>query len=147
MAVRPTPREPGEPRRTTADHDRPDRQEHDLGVPWEIELVEDRSAFPYTDADTRLLIAHAVDTLVVLRNPAGLSDAGTVVSVLVSLAGQADDRLHDAVADARGQGYTWEQIADRLATSVSTARRRYRAYSTWRKEGCPWPMTRPTTEN
>ncbi|MDQ1394206.1 MAG: hypothetical protein QOF30_3183, partial [Acidimicrobiaceae bacterium] len=38
----------------------------------------------------------------------------------------------DAVADARDQGYTWDEIADRLATSVSTARRRYAAYSHWR---------------
>lgn len=142
MATRPTPREPGELSRTTADHDRPDGQEHHLCV-----LAEDRSAFPYTDADTRLLIDQAVDTLATLRNPAGRGDAATVVSVLVSLAGQADDRLHDAVADARDQGYTWEQIADCLATSVSTARRRYRAYTTWRKEGCPWPITRPATEN
>jgi hypothetical protein len=41
--------------------------------------------------------------------------------------------LWDAVADARDQGYTLDEMSDRLATSVTTARRRYSAYTTWRK--------------
>jgi hypothetical protein len=63
----------------------------------------------------------------------GLGDAGATVSDLVSLAGVADGLLWDAVSDARDQGYTWDEISDRLATSVTTARRRYGAYTTWRR--------------
>ncbi|MDQ1426767.1 MAG: hypothetical protein QOK39_243 [Acidimicrobiaceae bacterium] len=53
--------------------------------------------------------------------------------MLVSLAGEANGMLWDAVADARDQGYTLDEMSDRLATSVTTARRRYSAYTTWRK--------------
>ena len=54
------------------------------------------------------------------------------VSCLVSLAVEADDRLHDAVADARDQRYSWDEIAQRLATSTTTARRRFAAYARMR---------------
>jgi hypothetical protein len=64
-------------------------------------------------------------------------DAGAAVSVFVSLAAEAAGRLDDAVADARDQGYTWDQIADRLATSNSTARRRYAVYASWRRRNMP----------
>ncbi|MDQ6783150.1 MAG: hypothetical protein M3063_06865 [Actinomycetota bacterium] len=56
-------------------------------------------------------------------------DAGARVSCLLSLAVEADDRLHDAVADARDQRYSWDDIAQRLATSTTTARRRFAGYA------------------
>lgn len=143
MVIRPTPREPGEVSRTTADHDRPDGQEHHLCV-----LAEDRSAFPYTDADTPGSSSPRPSTpWWPSGTPPGSATPGPWCRCSSASPAKPTTRLHDAVADARDQGYTWEQIADRLATSVSTARRRYRAYTTWRKEGCPWPMTRPATEN
>jgi len=68
----------------------------------------------------------------------GLGDAATV-SVLVSLAAEADGQLWDAVADAHDKGYTWDQIADRLATTVNTARRRFAAYTKLRNTQPPGP--------
>lgn len=106
----------------------------DLDRPWELcDPRRDRALYPYTDADTTTVVDHAVGTLVILRAPMWLGDPGPIISVLVSLAGEADGRLCDAVADARDQGYSWDQIASRLATSVATARRRYASYSRWRR--------------
>jgi hypothetical protein len=102
------------------------------GGPWTPPESCDHTAIPATDNDTRILIHQAAETLTALRAPDGHPDAGATISVLVSLAVEADDQLHDAVADARDHGYTWDQIAQRLATSTATARRRYSAYSTWR---------------
>jgi hypothetical protein len=93
----------------------------------------DRTAIPYTDSDTHALIDQAAYLLTIFRAPMSFGDAGAAVSVFVSLAVEAEDRLHDAVADARDQGYTWDEIADRLNTSVTTARRRYHAYTNWRR--------------
>lgn len=90
------------------------------------------SAIPYTDADTIALIDQALEFLVLLRSPMELGDAGATVSALVSLIAETDSRLPDAVADARDQGYTWDDIAGRLATTTPTARRRYADYARWR---------------
>ena len=92
----------------------------------------DFSVLPATDALTAALIDHAVATLTVCRGGC-LADPAARISSLVSLAGQADDLLHDAVADARDAGCSWDLIADRLATTVHTARRRYAAYTRWRR--------------
>ncbi len=91
-----------------------------------------RTAIPYTDDDTAELIDRAVKDLTIFRG-SGPNDAGAVVSVLVSLAGEAEGLLWDAVADARDHGYRWDEIADRLATSITTARRRYAGYANWRR--------------
>jgi hypothetical protein len=61
-----------------------------------------------------------------------LGDAGPTISVLVSLAVEAESRVWDAVADARDRGYSWDQIASRLCISVAAARRRYAGYTRWR---------------
>jgi DNA-directed RNA polymerase specialized sigma24 family protein len=89
----------------------------------------DRTAIAYTDSDTHALIDQAAYLLTIFRAPMSFGDAAVAVSVLVSLAVEAQDQLHEAVADARDQGYTWDEIADRLNISVTTARRRYRAYT------------------
>lgn len=52
-------------------------------------------------------------------------DPGATISVLVSLIVEADSRLPDTVAQARHHHYTWDQIADRLATTTPAARHRY----------------------
>jgi hypothetical protein len=115
------------------DLDDPTRDD-ELAHRWErSDPRRDRTAIPYTDSDTRALISEAAYALTIFRAPMSFGDAGATVSVLVSLAVEAEDQLHDAVADARDQGYTWDEIADRLNTSVTTARRRYSAYTNWRR--------------
>ena len=88
----------------------------------------DHTAIPATDCTTAALIDGAVAELIGQRN-GRTDDAGARVSCLLSLATEADDRLHDAVADARDQRYSWDEIAQRLATSTTTARRRFAAYA------------------
>ena len=84
----------------------------------------DYTALPATDGLTAALIDDAVATLTICRGGC-LDDPAARISALVSLAGQADDLLHDAVAGARDAGCSWDVIADRLATTAATARRRY----------------------
>jgi len=116
----------------------PRRCAQELARHWEpSDPRRDRTTIPYTDDDTYTLIDQAAYTLTIARAPMSYGDAGAAVSVLVSLAAEAQGRLHDAVADARDQGYSWDQIADRLATSESTARRRYGAYARWRRRNTP----------
>jgi len=94
-------------------------------------VIIDRSAIPATDATTAELIDHAVVALIRCRH-GRTDDAGARISALVSLTVEAEGRLDDAVADARQQGCTWDQVAERLASTVPTARRRCAAYSRWR---------------
>jgi hypothetical protein len=51
-----------------------------------------------------------------------------VISTLVSLITDADDRLPGAVADARVRGITWNRIAERLGTTIPAARYRFAGY-------------------
>jgi len=105
----------------------------ETGSPWNFnDPRRNETAIAYTNNDTAVLIREAAVTLTIFRAPMGLGDAGATVSVLVSLAAEADGQLWEAVADAHDQGYTWDQIADRLATSVTAARRRFAAYTKWR---------------
>lgn len=108
----------------------------DLDRPWEVcDPGRDRAMLAYTDADTARVIEEAVAWLVAVRAPAWAGDPGPRISVLVSLAGEAEDRVYDAVADAREGGYSWDQIASRLCTTVAAARRRYGGYARWRLTG------------
>jgi hypothetical protein len=103
--------------------------------PWAFtDPRRDWTAIPYTDDDSIAVVDKAIETLVLLRAPMSLGDAGATISVLVSLAAEVDSRLPDAVADARDHDYSWDDIAMRLATTVATARRRYADYARWRKE-------------
>ncbi|MHB1555177.1 MAG: hypothetical protein ACYCSX_17970 [Acidimicrobiales bacterium] len=79
------------------------------------------------------MVEHAVESLVWVRGT-GVGDAGAALSALASLIAEAQSRLPDAVADAREQDYTWAEIAARLASAASTARRRYGHYSSWRAD-------------
>ena len=85
----------------------------------------DRTMIPYNDVDTATVIDEAVEAVVMVRAPMWLGDAGPTVSVLASLAAEVDSRLPEVVAEARDQGYSWDQIASRLAISATCARRRY----------------------
>ena len=99
-----------------------------LREPWE----EDHSEIPATDDDTIALINDAVRSLVTIRAPFELNDLPTI-SVLVSLANEANSRLPDAVANARDCGYCWNAIAIRLGTTAASARRRYSAHTQHRR--------------
>lgn len=106
----------------------------DLDRPWEFnDPRRDRAMIPYTDECSAAVIEAAAVSLVLMRAPMWLGDAGPTVSVLVSLGAAAYDALYDAVADARDQDYTWDQIAGRLAMSATAARRRYAGYAGWRR--------------
>lgn len=102
---------------------------------------QDRSQIPYTDDDSAAVAELAVAALVSIRCPAG-GGALPTVSALASLAGEIDSRFYDVVADARDAGHSWDAIAERLALTARSARRRYGAYVAWRREGCPWPLPR-----
>jgi hypothetical protein len=105
----------------------------DLGLSELVDPRRDRALFPYTDECTAALVDEAVTCLVLMRAPMLLGDAGPAISVLVSLATEAEDRLFEAVASAREQGYTWDEIASRLGCSADTARRRYSPYGRQRR--------------
>lgn len=107
----------------------------DLDRPWELsDPLRDRTLIPYTDQDTAWAVREAVTTLVTLRAPAWLGDPGPVISVLVSLTGEAEGCLFDAVADARDAHYSWAQITSRLAaTDAAGVRRLYGPYVRWRR--------------
>lgn len=94
--------------------------------PWAFtDPRRDHSAIPYIDEHTLVVVERAVETLVLLRSPLQLGDAGATIAALVSLAAEIDSRIPDAVTGARDQGYTWDDIASRLATTTTAARRRY----------------------
>ncbi|MGI8809806.1 MAG: hypothetical protein ACR2KK_18590 [Acidimicrobiales bacterium] len=107
--------------------------EPDLDRPWMLcDPRRDRTMHPYTDADTARALDRAIRALVMLRAPMWVGDPGPTVSALVSLVAEADSRLADAVADAAEAGYSWDQIASRLASNAASAHRRYAGYRRWR---------------
>lgn len=105
-----------------------------MGDLWGLSCPpRDETAFPSTDADVAItLIDDAIGSLVLSRGGVP-GDDGAALSCLVSLISETESRLVDAVADAKDQDYTWDEIADRLATSTATARRRYAGNTRWRK--------------
>jgi len=94
----------------------------------------DRARVPYVDHDTLALVDRAVESLVWSRG-SGHGDAGAALSCLASIIAEAQSQLPDAVANAREHDYTWEEIAEHLASTAPTARRRYSAYARWRAAG------------
>jgi hypothetical protein len=115
--------------------------------PWDMsDPRRDHTTIPYTDADTEALVDELVDTLIIFRCPMGLGDAGATVSVLASLEAEIAFRLPEAVADARDQSYTWNEIAMRLAITVSAARHRYAAYAQSRRERLHEPASVATSD-
>jgi hypothetical protein len=77
------------------------------------------------DDDSLQIINAAVYQISVGRSPMSLGDGLLRVHALASLIAQADALLADAVADARDQDHPWSDIAQQLAISPDTARRRY----------------------
>lgn len=90
----------------------------------------DQTLHPYIDKGSLAVVEETVASLARSRGP-GPGDAGAALSALASLVAEAEGRLPDAVADARDQGYTWAEIAARLASSAATLRRRYGEHPSW----------------
>lgn len=88
------------------------------------EAEADRTVIPFTDAASAMLIDSAVDALVTVRG-GRRSDPGARLSVLASLSAEVDERTRDVVWRARQKQLSWEIIAERLATTASSARSRY----------------------
>ena len=96
------------------------------GDPWQFSNPRrDGATVPYTDADTGDLIDEAVGSLITFRCPLGQGDPGVTLSCLVSLIDEATSRLHDTLVEARDQGYSWDEIAHRIARSSLSTRYRY----------------------
>jgi hypothetical protein len=86
----------------------------------------DRTAIPYTDAASAMLVDSAIDALVIVRG-GRTSDPGARLSVLASLSAELDERTRLVVSRARSRQLSWEIIAERLATTAPRARSRYAA--------------------
>jgi hypothetical protein len=84
----------------------------------------DHTLIPATDAACQAILDRAVACLILVRG-GDPHDPGAVISTLVSLIADADDRLPGAVARARTRGYTWNRVAERLGTTISAARHRF----------------------
>jgi len=81
---------------------------------------------PVVDDLSATVLGEAIDTLAALRTPYWLGDSAVHLHVLASLLAQAEALLPDAVAQARDQEVTWDEIGQLLGLSGSTAARRYR---------------------
>jgi hypothetical protein len=72
---------------------------------------------PVTDNDTESVLDEAIDSLARLRAMGGRGNAGVDLHLLTSLIDEATRRLSGAVARARGQDYSWAEIADLLGVT------------------------------
>ena len=81
---------------------------------------------PVVDDLSVSVLLEAIDTLGALRTPYWLGDAAVRLHVLASLAKQAQMMLPEAVAQARDQDLTWDQIGQLLGLTGSAVARRYR---------------------
>lgn len=84
----------------------------------------DRTAIPYTDSASAMLLDSAIEALVIVRG-GRTSDPGARLSVLASLSAELDERTRLAVSRARSRQLSWEIIAERLAMTAPRARSRY----------------------
>jgi len=81
---------------------------------------------PVVDELSATVLDEAIDALAALRTPYWLGDTAVHLHALASLLTQAEALLPDAVAQARDQELTWDEIGQLLGISGSTAARRYR---------------------
>jgi hypothetical protein len=81
---------------------------------------------PVVDQYSADVLAEAIDALAAARTPFWLGDSGVHLHALASLLRQAQRFLPRAVADARDQELSWDEIGQLLGISGSTAARRYR---------------------
>jgi hypothetical protein len=80
---------------------------------------------PRADEATEAILEQAVASLGPLRGLDWLGDGAITVHLLASLQRQIQDRLPDAVADARDQDYSWAEIGDLLGLTRAAAWHRY----------------------
>jgi len=81
---------------------------------------------PVVDDLSATVLSEAIDALAALRTPYWLGDSTVHLHALASLLLQAQRLLPDAVAQARDQELTWDEIGQLLGLTGSTAARRYR---------------------
>ena len=86
----------------------------------------DQMPTPVIDDLSATVLGEAVDELARLGTPYWLGDSTVHLHALASLLAQAHALLPDAIAHARDQELTWNQIGDLLGLSATTAARRYR---------------------
>jgi len=80
---------------------------------------------PQADTDSAAVLDNALDSLGTLRALDWLGDAGATVHLLATLHHQIQQRLPDAVADARDQNYSWAEIGDLLGITRAAAWNHY----------------------
>ena len=80
---------------------------------------------PATGDDSLAVLTEAIDALARLRTAYWLGDSAVHLHALASLIAHAQRLLPDAVAQARDQELTWDQIGQLLGLSGATAARRY----------------------
>jgi hypothetical protein len=80
---------------------------------------------PVVDDLSATVLDEAIETLSKLRTPYWLGDSAVRLHALESLLQQAQALLPEAVAQARDQDLTWDQIGQLLGLTATTASRRY----------------------
>ena len=91
--------------------------------------LPDQMPTPVVDDLSATVLDAAIDTLGELRTPYWLGDSAVRLHALASLLAQGQALLPHAVAQARDQDLTWDQIGQLLGISGSTAARRYRNHT------------------
>jgi hypothetical protein len=86
----------------------------------------DQMPAPVVDDLSATVLDEAIDTLAELRTPYWLGDSAVRLHALASLLAQGNSLLPHAVAQARDQDLTWDQIGQLLALTGPAAARRYR---------------------
>jgi hypothetical protein len=94
----------------------------------------DQMPTPVVDDLSATVLDEAIDTLAGLRTPYWLGDSAVRLHALASLLAQAHTLLSGAVAQARDQDLTWDQIGELLGVTGPAAARRYRPGTATRKE-------------
>ena len=94
----------------------------------------DQMPTPVVDDLSATVLGEAIDTLGELRTPYWLGDSAVRLHALASLLAQGQVLLPGAVAQARDQDLTWDQIGVLLGLTGPAAARRYRPGTTARKE-------------
>lgn len=82
-------------------------------------------ALPRTDDDSRAVLSEALESLTLLRFPLSLGDATAELHCLASLIAEAKTLIPHAVAGARDQDHSWDEIATCLGIGTRTVRRRF----------------------
>ena len=94
----------------------------------------DQMPTPVVDDLSATVLDEASNTLGGLRTPYWLGDSAVRLHTLANLPAQGQVLLPAAVAQARDQDLTWDQIGALLGLTGRAAARRYRSFTTTSKE-------------